>query len=201
MNIVSVPQRKGFTLLEILLVIAAIGILAAIVLVAINPTRQLAQARNAQRRADVLTISNAINQYLIANSGNLPTGITTTPKNIINTTATPTSCTTRSVVSTASFTASNGGTPSTGTVASGSTYGLSPTLDIVNLTAIANSGNLPTGLSPDYVASIPRDPQSATTGAEVGCTDYIVQAGDVTNSRTTVFAPRAELSTVISVTR
>ena len=192
MNIVSVPQRKGFTLLEILLVIAAIGILAAIVLVAINPTRQLAQARNAQRRADVLTISNAINQYLIANSGNLPTGITTTPKNIINTTATPTSCTTRSVVSTASFTASNGGTPSTGTVASGSTYGLSPTLDIVNLTAI---------LSPDYVASIPRDPQSATTGAEVGCTDYIVQAGDVTNSRTTVFAPRAELSTVISVTR
>jgi prepilin-type N-terminal cleavage/methylation domain-containing protein len=192
MNIVSVPQRKGFTLLEILLVIAAIGILAAIVLVAINPTRQLAQARNAQRRADVLTISNAINQYLIANSGNLPTGITTTPKNIINTTATPTSCTTRSVVSTASFTASNGGTPSAGTVASESTYGLSPTLDIVNLTAI---------LSPDYVASIPRDPQSATTGAEVGCTEYIVQAGDVTNSRTTVFAPRAELSTVISVTR
>jgi prepilin-type N-terminal cleavage/methylation domain-containing protein len=192
MNIVSVPQRKGFTLLEILLVIAAIGILAAIVLVAINPTRQLAQARNAQRRADVLTISNAINQFLIANNGTLPTGINTTPKNIINTTATPTSCTTRSVVSTASFTASTGGTPATGTVASGATYGLSSTLDIVNLAAI---------LSPDYIASIPRDPQSATTGAEVGCTDYIVQAGDVTNSRTTVFAPRAELSTVISVTR
>ncbi len=192
MNIVSAPQRKGFTLLEILLVIAAIGILAAIVLVAINPTRQLAQARNAQRRADVLTISNAINQFLIANSGALPTGINTTPKNIINIATSPASCTTRSVVSTASFTASTGGTPPTGTVASGAAYGLSPTLDIVNLTAI---------LSPDYVASIPRDPQSATTGSEVGCTDYIVQAGDVTNSRTTVFAPRAELSTVISVTR
>ena len=87
MNTVSAYQRKGFTLLEILLVIAAIGILAAIVLVAINPQRQLAQARNAQRRADVLAISNAINQALIGNAA-LPAGINTTLRNVVSTAGT-----------------------------------------------------------------------------------------------------------------
>jgi prepilin-type N-terminal cleavage/methylation domain-containing protein len=76
--------NKGFTLLEILLVIAAIGILAAIVLVAINPNRQIAQVRNAQRRSDINTIYKAIEQYLI-DRGSYPVGITTTKKDICNT--------------------------------------------------------------------------------------------------------------------
>ncbi len=57
--------QKGFTLLEMLLVIAIIAILAAIVIVAINPARQLAQARNAQRASDLNALHKAVQQYYI----------------------------------------------------------------------------------------------------------------------------------------
>lgn len=67
-------NKKGFTLIELLVVIAILAILAGIVIIAVNPARQVAQARNAQRRADVLTILNGVHQYLIDN-GNFPAGI------------------------------------------------------------------------------------------------------------------------------
>lgn len=68
----SKSVQKGFTLLEILLVVAAIAILAGIVILAINPTKQLGDTRNAQRRSDVNTVLNAVYQYAIDNSGSLP---------------------------------------------------------------------------------------------------------------------------------
>jgi prepilin-type N-terminal cleavage/methylation domain-containing protein len=69
-------RKSGFTLIEILLVVAAIGILAGIVILAINPNKQLGDTRNAQRRSDVTTILNAAYQYAIDNNGSVPAGVT-----------------------------------------------------------------------------------------------------------------------------
>jgi type IV pilus assembly protein PilA len=68
----STHRSRGFTLIEILIVIGIIAILAGIVLVAINPSRQFKQANNAQRESNIAAILNAVGQYTIDNKGTFP---------------------------------------------------------------------------------------------------------------------------------
>lgn len=74
----SALQKKGFTLIELLVVIGILAILLTIVLIAINPARQFAQANDTKRRNDVLAILNSIHQYSAEHKGVLPAGIPVT---------------------------------------------------------------------------------------------------------------------------
>lgn len=62
-------KQEGFTLIEILVVIGIIAVLATIVIIAINPARQFAQARDTQRLSNLNAILNAIGQNVADNKG------------------------------------------------------------------------------------------------------------------------------------
>lgn len=65
----KVVAPKGFTLIEIAIVIGLIAALAAASIVAINPARQFKLARNSQRLSNVSALLNAASQRLADNHG------------------------------------------------------------------------------------------------------------------------------------
>ena len=62
-------SMKGFTLIEVLIVLSIIAILATIVMVSLNPTKQFKFARDSQRSAHLMSLLNGIGQNMIDHSG------------------------------------------------------------------------------------------------------------------------------------
>lgn len=136
--------RSGFTLIELLVVIGIIGILAAVVLVAVNPGRQFAQTRDTQRRSDLLQITNAIYQFAAEHDGNLPdTDDNDTTSNFP---------TTSTCIGTGASCFDLAGSGSMGTTAADGTIG-DPVV-------------------PTYIADIPLDPSTGIT-ADTGYSIYL----------------------------
>ncbi len=66
----NLKSSAGFTLIELLVVISIIGLMASIVLVALNNSRL--QARNAKRKADIREVRTALELYYSDNQDTYP---------------------------------------------------------------------------------------------------------------------------------
>lgn len=67
-------MNKGFTLIELIIVIGVLGVLAAALLVAIDPIEQLKRGRDAGRLSSVTQLGRAIQTYVAGQGSNVYPG-------------------------------------------------------------------------------------------------------------------------------
>ena len=68
-------MKKGFTLIELMVVVVLIVIIMAVVLVAIDPARRFAEARDKTRFSDITSLLEAAKIDLVDNGGTFLTAI------------------------------------------------------------------------------------------------------------------------------
>lgn len=56
-------KNKGFTLIELILVVAIISLLAATVLTVLNPSEQIQKSNDSRRKSDLAQVQKALEQY------------------------------------------------------------------------------------------------------------------------------------------
>lgn len=62
-------MKKGFTLIELVIVIGILAILATVVVLVLNPAQLLAQGRDSRRMSDLNSIKSAVGLYLATVTG------------------------------------------------------------------------------------------------------------------------------------
>ncbi|MBU0732024.1 prepilin-type N-terminal cleavage/methylation domain-containing protein [Patescibacteria group bacterium] len=67
-----IKSNKGFTFIELLIVISIISILVVVVFVLLDPATLFAKSRNSQRWSDVTAILHGLKHYQVDNNGALP---------------------------------------------------------------------------------------------------------------------------------
>ncbi|MHB8362062.1 MAG: prepilin-type N-terminal cleavage/methylation domain-containing protein [Patescibacteria group bacterium] len=78
-------RAKGFTLIEILIVIVIIAILALVVFIAINPAGRISDSQNTTSLKNVKAIINALETYTVDHNGTIPPSIPSLPSPLITT--------------------------------------------------------------------------------------------------------------------
>ncbi len=142
----SLKSGAGFTLIELLVVIAIIAVLAVAIVLALNPTELLKQARDSTRISDLTVLKKAVSLYLTDVSS---PSITSSSQRICYV----------SVVSSSMSTSCNGrsATSQTATSSNNGVYAVDGTGWVpVNFRAISNG-------SP--IGKLPRDPKNTANGA------------------------------------
>ena len=66
-------DKNGFTLLELIVVVAIIGVMAGFVVINFGGSRE--EAQNTQRRSDIRQYQTSIEVYANANNGNYPSAV------------------------------------------------------------------------------------------------------------------------------
>lgn len=69
--------ERGFTLIELLIVMGVVGILASVLIIAINPLTQLQKSRDSQRKSDLEQVQRALEVYY-NDTGSYPAAATVT---------------------------------------------------------------------------------------------------------------------------
>jgi type II secretory pathway pseudopilin PulG len=173
-NLGNRASISGFAFLEMVLVVAVIGIFASIVIIAVNQGRQSAATRNAQRHVDVNTILGAIYQYSLDHDGSVPSSINTSSSQ---------TCSSVGSQNLNAFSICKAGT---------SIVGGNGTCNGIDLEDLTEDGV--------YAVSLPTDPSGhVSLSSQTTHTGYFVIRES--SGHITVCAPDAENGEIITVTR